>query len=157
MSKAVLDRLPAEIISAFDGDDLERKIGRAYLLLTPDPDGTPRPCLLSAGEILAPDDRMLRVALWPGTLTSQNLARCVATLLCFIVPGQVFYVKGRARPLGRDEHAALERFEITVDSVESDVHPGMPVSQGIGFSIQAMNPSSVVELWQRQLAALRHP
>ncbi|HXF74207.1 MAG TPA: hypothetical protein VNO79_16575 [Actinomycetota bacterium] len=153
MSRAVGDRLPREVLEAFDGRDLERKVGPAYLLVTTDEDGTPRPCMLSAGEVLAPDDRRLRVALWAGTRTARNLARGSPALLCFVAPGTVFYVRGTPRPLA--PAADLERFEIAVSSVESDLHPGMPVTHGIGFAVERDDPAEVVRAWRAQIEALR--
>src|SRR6266511_2702778 len=75
MSKLVSDRLPERITRAFDGQDLESKIGPAHLLVTTDQDGTPRPCMLSAGEVLATGDDRLRLILWTGSTTCRNLAR----------------------------------------------------------------------------------
>ncbi len=155
MSRTVGERLPPEVLEAFDGRDLERKIGPAYLLVTADQDGTPRPCMLSAGEILAPDDRRLRVALWAGTRTARNLARGSPALLCFVTPGTVLYVRGTPRPLPPVEGSDLERFEIAVSSVESDLHPGMPVTHGIGFTVERGDPSEVVRAWRAQLEGLR--
>jgi hypothetical protein len=155
VSRLVGDRLPAEVVRAFDGSDLEGKVGPAQVLVTPDPDGTPRPCLLSAGEVLAVDDRTLRVALWPGTRTSQNLGRGVPVLLCYVAPGTVYYVRGRSRPLGPGPGSRLERFEVAVESVESDAHPGMPVTSGITFAVPGTEPARVAAAWEEQIRALR--
>ena len=89
MSKPIGERMPTDVLAALDGSDLEAEVGRAYLLVTTDPDGAPRPCMVSAGELLAVDDRRLRVALWPGTRTGSNLARGGPVLLCFVAPGTV--------------------------------------------------------------------
>lgn len=155
MTKPVGDRLPEQVVRAFDGEDLEAKIGPAYLLLTADPDGSPRPCMLSAGEILAVDDRRIRLALWPKTNTSRNLAAGGPALLCFVAPETVLYVRGRPRSLGPSAATRLERFEIEVDSVESDSHTGMPVTQTITFSVGSADPGEVAQTWRRQLADLR--
>lgn len=111
--------------------------------------------MLSAGEILAPDERRLRVALWPGTNTSKNLARGDRVLFCYIAPGSVIYVKGTSVALGLGPDSKLERFEITPDTVESDIHPGMPVEETVIFSIEGMDRSKVAADWTRQLDALR--
>lgn len=155
MSKLIGDRLPTEVRDAFDGEHLERRIGPAYVLVTPDPDGTPRPCMLSAGEIFAPDDRRIRVALWPGTRTSENLGRGVPALFCFVVPGAALYIRGWSARLPKSDRTNLERFEIRVDSVESDMHKGMAVTEGITFAVQAMDPAVLVESWQDQIQSLR--
>src|SRR5680860_317792 len=99
MTKSVRHRLPDSVLEAFDGHNLSRKIGSAYLLVTLDPDGLARPCMLSAGEILAVDNSHLRFALWPGTNTSRNLAAGRPILLCFVAPEIVLYIRGRPKAL----------------------------------------------------------
>lgn len=155
MSKPIGDTLPGEVVAALDGTELESKIGPAYLLLTADPDGTPRPCMLSAGEILAPDERTLRFALWTGSRTSENLARGGRALFCYVAPGSVLYVRGTARPLGDPGEPGLRGFELAVDSVEEDGHAGMPVTRGIEFALERGEPAELVDAWYRQLGALR--
>jgi hypothetical protein len=155
MSKLVGDTLPKEILEAFDGESLERKLGPAYILVTSDPDGTPRPCMLSAGEILAVGDRILRFALWPRGSTPANLARGGRALFCYVAPRTVIYVRGHARPLGGADAGGLACFELEVDSVEADDHAGMPVTSGISFAVERGDPADVIDAWRKQLAALR--
>lgn len=153
VSRFIGDRLPSEILEAWSGRDLEGKVGRAWLLVSVDEDGVPRPCMLSAGELLALDAQRIRVALWPGTRTSRNLARGSPVLICHVEPGSVIYVKGRPRALGRDPRTRLERFEVAVQAVESDEHSGMPVTQGISFRIEGDRAATVAS-WEAQLRAL---
>jgi hypothetical protein len=155
MSKLIGDSLPADVLAALDGRDLERKIGPAYLLLTADEDGLPRPCMLSAGEVLAVDARHVRLALWRGTSTAANLSRDGRAVFCYVVPGTVLYVRGTVRRLAQRDGASLECFELGVQSVESDAHAGMPVTSGIAFAVERGDPADVAEAWQRQLALLR--
>lgn len=155
MSKHLGNRLPEDVVAAFDGAGIEAKIGLAYMLVTTDEDGTPRPCMLSAGEILVPNDRHVRVALWPGTNTARNLARGGRALFSYIAPGTVIYVKGSSKALGPGPDSKLERFELTVDSVESDIHAGMPVKETVVFEVDDLDTSKVAASWERQLAALR--
>jgi hypothetical protein len=112
--------------------------------------------MLSAGELLALDERRLRVALWPGTRTGANLARGEMALLCFIATGTVLYVRGRPRALRR--HTGLvqvDAFEIEVDSVEADAHAGLPVTDGITFGMEGVNQADLVGRWRSQLEFLR--
>jgi len=154
MSKLIGNALPDDLVAALDGTRLHDKVGPAYLLVTSDEDGTPRPCMLSAGELLAVDGRHLRVALWRGSQTCANLARGGTVLFCHVAPRQVVYVRGPVRAL--DAGALnLDCFELEVDSVESDDHAGMPVTTGITFAIERDDPAVVVEAWERQLAGLR--
>ena len=155
MSKPIGNTLPEDVVAALDGSDLERKIGPAHFLLTGDEDGAPRPCMLSAGEILALDGRTLRFALWPGTRTSANLERGAAAVFCYVAPGTVLYARGTTRPLP-DADGPLRCFELHVESVESDAHAGMPVTSGIEFAVERGDSASVAETWERQLDPLRH-
>lgn len=154
MTRPMGDRLPPEVVAEFDGTDLEAKIGPAYLLVSADPDGAPRPCMLSAGEILATDDRHLRFGLWTGTHTTENLSHAASVVFCFVAPGSVLYVRGKVRALEPVPGVPLARFELEVGSVESDVHPGMPVTQTITFDVER-DRSEVAASWERQIEALR--
>jgi hypothetical protein len=153
MSTPIGQSLPREILDALDGTELRRKIGPAHLLVTSDEDGTPRPCMLSAGELLAVDERALRLALWAGSHTSKNLSRGAPALFCYVAPRAVFHVRGRARRLPSGD--GLDCFQLDVESVESDDHPGMPVTSGISFRVEEQDPGEVIDVWERQLAALR--
>lgn len=144
--------MPADVLSALDGRDLEAKIGPAHLLLTGDEDGTPRPCMLSAGEILAVDEKTLRFALWPGTQSVANLEQGRRATFCYIAPRTVLYMRGPVRPLSGER---LRNFELAVESVESDEHAGMPVTSGIAFAVERRDPAEVAAAWERQLASLR--
>lgn len=155
MSRLLGDTIPDGLLSELDGEGLEGKIGPAYLLVTSDEDGTPRPCMLSAGEVLAVDERRLRFALWTGSRTAGNLTRRARALFCQVAPGTVLYIRGGTRPLAADPEVNLDCFELEVDSVESDDHAGMPVTSGITFAVERGDPAAVVQAWRRQLAALR--
>jgi hypothetical protein len=155
MSRLLGDTLPDDLIEALDGTSLGDRIGPAYLLVTSDEDGTPRPCMLSAGELLAVDGRHLRLALWRGSRTCANLGRGGRALFCHVVPRTVVYVRGAVRTLDAGPHLNLDCFELEVDSVESDDHTGMPVTTGITFAVERGDPGAVVEAWERQLAGLR--
>lgn len=155
MSRLLGDTLPDDFVAALDGTGLEAKVGPAYLLVTSDEDGTPRPCMLSAGELLAVDRRRLRLALWHGSRTSANLARGGRALLCHVAPGTVVYVRGAVRSLDAGPDLELDCYEIAVDTVESDEHVGMPVTSGITFALERGDPSVLVATWERQLALLR--
>lgn len=155
MSRKRSDRIPPELLDEFDGDHLGEGIGRAFMLATTDVDGTPRPCMLSLGEILVPDERRIRVLLWAGTHTSANLDRGSRALLCYVGPGSVLYVKGSASRIGSRDEKPFARFEIAVDSVESDTHPGMPVVDTIRFAVAEQKRVSVLDTWREQIDRLR--
>ena len=155
MSTKVGDRLPEQVVLAFDGDRLSEKVGLGYLLVTPDPDGTPRPCMLSCGEVVAVDDRRLRLALWSGTHSSANLSRGAPFLFCFVAPGSVLYLRGTPAGLGTLERHHVDCYDLVVSSVESDDHPGMPASDTFRFVVTGRPVASVVAEWEERLDAMR--
>ncbi len=155
MSKHLGDKLPRELIAALDGRDLERKYGATYVVMTGDPDGTPRPCMLSAGELLAVNDRTIRMALWPNGRTGANLRRGGRVVICFVAPELVFYVRGHPRELAPGHDPEIERFEVTVESVDSDAHEGLPVTHGIVFGSTPEVRRTMLEQWRKVLDALR--
>jgi hypothetical protein len=155
VSRLLGDTLPDDLVAALDGTGLAAKVGPAYLLLTSDEDGTPRPCMLSAGELLALDRRRIRLALWAGSRTSANLGGRGRALLCHVAPGTVIYVRGPVRSLDAGPDLELDCFELAVDTVESDEHAGMPVTSGITFALERGAPADLVATWERQLALLR--
>lgn len=154
MSNLIGTELPAEIQQFFDGTELAGKIGVGFLLVTVDADGAPRPCMLSAGEVLVPGPREIRVALWAGTSTAANLRRGSAVLFCFVTGRTVLYVAGRPRPLAQEAPEDLKCFAVEVREVRDDLHPGMPVTSGITFEVE-LERDEVLTGWERQLAALR--
>jgi flavin reductase (DIM6/NTAB) family NADH-FMN oxidoreductase RutF len=155
MSKYLGERLPREVVNALDGRDLDGKYGETYLLLTADPEGAPRPCMLSAGEMLAIDDRKIRVALWPNGHTGANLRRGAQVVICFVAPNMVLYIHGRAKELAPGRDPEIERFEIAVSSVDSDSHEGLPVLHGIAFTSAPDVRRTMLEQWRKVLSALR--
>jgi hypothetical protein len=149
--------MPSICVEAFNGEGLEEKFGRGYLLITTDVNGTPRPCMLSAGEILALDAHTLRVALWPHTRTLENLKRGGRALLCFIAPHQVLYLRGCPRYLPFHPGITLERVEIKIDHVEADKHEGFEILRGPEFTSEPSVRSATIDGWKRTLEALRAP
>lgn len=151
MSARVSNVLPPEIQMEFDGKNLGSKTGLAFLVVTVDTDGSPRPCMLSAGEILAVDGRTLRLGVWPDSTTAANLRRGSRVVLCYVKPNTVLYVKGRALGTWDDQ---LLTAEIAVSEVAADEHPGFAITDGIRFRYQG-SPEALVAAWSSQLAALR--
>jgi hypothetical protein len=155
MSDFIGEHLPREVLSAFNGEELLSKIGLAYLIVTVDPEGTPRPCMLSMGEILAIDDSHLRLAIWRGTHTDANLAAGSPVLMCYVEDRLVLYIRGQTRLLCEDQEASQTYYELEVSSVERDDHPGMPVVDTIRFSVEGASLDETVGEWEERLKRLR--
>jgi flavin reductase (DIM6/NTAB) family NADH-FMN oxidoreductase RutF len=158
VAKYVGEKMPVQCIEALDGRNLERKFGRGYIVITVDANGAPRPCMLSAGEMLAIDERTVRIALWKDTHTARNLRRGSPIVICYVAPNSVFYLKGRpAAVLTPSNEPPVERFEIAIEAVESDMHEGFPVTDGIRFTCEEHLRSKWLAHWQTGLSVLREP
>lgn len=150
MSKELGTRLPAAFQQAFSDRELRRHSGKGYVVVTIDADGTPRLSMLSAGEIVAVDDRRFRLGLWPGSSTGKNVGAGRPIALCYVAPNRVLYVHGRGRRLGGDE--AVETFEVAVDHVRSDQHEGLPVRDTFTFDCVGMSEDDMLRMWSDQRA-----
>jgi hypothetical protein len=148
------NHLPEPLLRALDDGVLDDPDQSAFLLVTTDDDGAPRISMVSAGELLVHGTRTLRLALWPGTNTSRNLARGGAVLLGAVSPDSVTYVLAEPVRLTVPEPTGLECFELTVTEVRADVHVGMPVTSGIMFRAEEPERARAVSDWRRQRALL---
>jgi hypothetical protein len=155
MSATVGTVVPDQLARLFDGTDLAAKLGLGFLMVTVDPDGRPRPCLLSCGEVLVTSPTTVRLAVWAGTGTARNLSHGSTVLFCFIAEGTVCYLRGWSRPLGVAPALGLECVELLVESVQTDSHDGLPVTGGVSFAVAEPDPDSLLASWAAQLAALR--
>lgn len=156
MSTVAGTSLPAPVMNILAPERRARPEGDCLLLVTVDPDGQARPCLLSIGEMLAVDERRLRALVWPDSTTAANLERGSATLFVFAAPPDVFHVRARPRRLPPAPGTSLARFEFDVTSVEVDGHDGMPVTQPMRFAARAGYRDEVLDMWRHQLDALGH-
>lgn len=153
MSKSIGKQLPPEIRTVLDGTVSDDRIGLGYLVTTVDPDGRPRPAMLSPGEMLVRGPAKLRIGLWPGSRTGRNLTNGSQFCLCFAGPGVSYYVHGRGTRLYSP--GDLDCFDISVTEVESDVHEGLPVEQTITYTCAGIGRGELLEAWADQLDQLR--
>ena len=150
------ERLSAEIVEALDGRDLEARIGWTIELLTVDADGWPRVALLSVGEVLAMDDRLLRLALWDGTHATANLTESGRGSLSFVLGAAAYTVRFRSCRVANLESPLRAVFDATVLGVKRDTVGYATLTSGISFELP--DPGSVVTRWRAVIDALRgHP
>lgn len=155
MTRRIGDALPDTFREALSGSDLQAQVGRTYILLTADEQADVSIALLSAGEILAVDDRRLRIALWPGTTTTRNLQRSGRGTIASIEHEHTYYVRIEARR-GPDVHAASMNhavFEAHVVEVLMDDVSYATIEAGIRFDLK--DPAAVLGRWQSTVDALR--
>jgi len=155
MSTVVGTTLPGPVLDVLAPEESLRPEGQCIVLVTVDPDGQPRPCLLSVGELLAMDDRRLRTAVWQTSRTTANLDRGSPALLVVAAPPDAFHIRTLPRRLPDAPPSPLARFELDVISVEVDGHDGLPVTQPMWFAAKDGYGPEVLAMWRRQHASLR--
>jgi hypothetical protein len=155
VSRRIGDTLPEQLAQALSGTDLASQVGRTYALLTADERGDVSVALLSAGEVVATDDRRLRIALWPGTTTTRNLMQTGRATLTSIEPAGSFYVRLDARRAADLRTASMSHavFDAHVTEVLADDVSYAAIVSGIRFDLK--DPAAVVERWQSTVDALR--
>ena len=155
MTRTTGDRLPEPLLEILDGRDLGHKVGFTVELLTIDEAGWPRVALLSVGEVLATDERVLHLALWPATTSTAALTRAGRATLACVLDGTAYSIHAtatRERDLrvGSMEHA---HFRCDVAEVLSDTVGYARLTSGITFELK--DSDAVVARWDATIAAVR--
>jgi hypothetical protein len=155
VSRWIGDALPDAFVEALSGNDLAGQVGRTYILLTADENGDVSIALLSAGEVLALDDRRLRIALWPGTTTTRNLQRSGRCTLASSEHEGSYYVRLEARRSADIQAASMNHaaFDAHVTEVLLDDVTYATIASGIRFDLK--DPESVLGRWQSTVEVLR--
>jgi hypothetical protein len=138
-----------------DGTDLAARVGFTVSLITMEQGGWPRVALLSVGEILAPDDRRLHLALWPGTTTTRELTRTGQATLSCIVAGVAYSVHARLTR-GDDLRAADMDHAYFAGSVEESFRDTVGYARLTGgITFELPDRAAVVARWQATIDAMR--
>lgn len=154
MSQLLGEVLPPAALKELAPPVIDEAAGQCFVVVTVDPDGTPRPCLLSVGEMRAVSERAIRIAVWPDSATTANLRRSSTVLLVVAAPPDAFHVIAEPRELPTLPDIALARFELTVTSVSVDGHDGAPVSRPMEFRATAAFGPELLASWWAQAAAI---
>ena len=149
-----MDRLPEALVRRLDGTGLAERHGESMRLCTVDADGWPHGAELSEGEVLAADDREVRLCLWPASGTSANLRRAGRATLVLAQEGALWELRLRTveRP-APDGAPALAYFLGKVESVREHRAKYAEVTSGPRYRLH--EPSEVLPRWEAQVAALR--
>lgn len=155
MPRSLGRALPAELAAALDGRRLPERVGDTYLLITTPAAGWPHVAMLSAGEVLAVGEAALRLGLWPGTGSTENLTRSGRGLLLAVRPPATYRLRLSCRALGEVpvEDRRLAAFDAAVEEVLEDVVGYARVTGGIRFEL--VDPPRVLAHWEAAIAALR--
>lgn len=155
MPRELAAALPDVLLGFLDGTDLESKQGETLLLLTATPDGWPRLALLSAGEVYAPSAAEIRLALWPDSRTTANLASSGRATLSAILDGTAYDVELEARRGTdiRQPGGHLASFSAAVRSARADTVGYARLESGVRYRLN--DPEQVLARWRSTIAALR--
>ncbi len=156
MARSLGFALPPGIAELLDGTDLAARQGLTLLLVTAEPEGWPHVAMLSVGEIVALDPRVLRIALWLDSTTARNLTRTERALLTLVADGSGYNVRVRAQrgaDLDFGAEGKLASFVLRVDEVLEDVAEYATLTSGVRFRLH--QPDMVLPRWRRTVDALR--
>lgn len=138
-----------------DGTDLSAREGTTFLLITASGNDWPHVAMLSVGEVFAPSEGEVRLALWPGSQTTKNLAAGAFALLMVVASGATYYVRLKCRRLpdakvGERPHAL---FSAQVDEALQDVVDYAEITTGIGFRLS--DRERVLKSWSESVEVMR--
>ena len=156
MARSTGNQIEPAIRPLFAGDDLAAREGLTFLLLSTTEDGWPHLAMLSVGEVLAVDDRRLKLALWRNSTAAGNLTRTERATLALVHGGAGYYLRLSTRR-GPDVQAPLSGrlayFVGTVEDMIADEAPYAILTSGVTF--RPKDPADVVPRWEELIEALR--
>lgn len=155
MSRIEGSELGPELRTLLDGTDLDGKVGETMLLLTVSESGWPHLAMLSAGELLSTRPDEVRMALWRGTTTGNNLRRTSQGTLALVYGGAGHYIELEVISTGslRVGTKSLDYFSCSVKKALSDVVGYATLTNGIRFELPRRE--DVVSRWELTVEALR--
>jgi hypothetical protein len=147
MSESLGAVLPDALRERLEGREAGPWADLAVPIASVDRLGRPHPALLSYDELAAPDAATLRLALYDGSRSSDNLRLRGALTLFLVAPGAVHYVKAQAREVegGLPDHPGLALFEAQVEEVLFDrVDPSLEGAAEIetGIRVRRARPAA---------------
>jgi hypothetical protein len=156
VTRSLGNQLPEAVRRLLDGSDLASREGLTFLLLTTDEENWPQVAMLSVGEMVAVDSRVLHAGLWLHSGTSRNLTRSGRATLVVVADGNGYYVRLTARrgdDLDLGAEGRLAYFALQVEDVQEDSTEYATLTSGVTFALK--HPAQVVPRWQHTVDVLR--
>ncbi len=150
MARSVGKTLTSELRSLLSGEDLATGEGITFLLLSMTDEGWPHVAMVA----VAPDQ--LRVALYPDSTATHNLARQGRATIALVHAGAAYYIRCLAqmrRDLELRDGSRLACFDLRVEDILKDSAPYATLTSGVTFRLK--DPSAVLPRWEEQVRALR--
>ncbi|MFI2856122.1 pyridoxamine 5'-phosphate oxidase family protein [Paenibacillus sp. JSM ZJ436] len=148
-------KLPEQLCRLLDGENLEEKQGEGIQLLTQCEDGWPHCAMIGAGEIIALQEDVLRLALWPGTMTTGNVIRTGKATIVLVHGAKMYYIRlvlVHLATLASARHPR-ERFEARIEAIREDQAPYADIVCGVTYRLK--QPEEVLARWRETLEELR--
>lgn len=148
------NNIPQSLFQLLNGKKLGDKQQEAMMLLTTTEDDWPHISMISVGEIVAMDQTRLRIALWPDTITVQNITRTGYAMFVLFCEGKAYYIRLELKklPLLSNAKYRRERFEATVKTVREDIAKYADITSGI--KIKLKEPEKVINRWYETIGEL---
>ncbi|AJY75436.1 pyridoxamine 5'-phosphate oxidase family protein [Paenibacillus beijingensis] len=147
--------LSEELFGLLNGTNIADKQHEAIMLQTVGADMWPHTAMISVGELLALDRSNLRLGLWAGTRTAENIIRTGKAAFALCYKGKAHYVKLSLEQLAPLPGARFpgERFAATVTETREDEAKYAAITSGV--QIQLLDPGSVLERWAQTIRELK--
>jgi len=148
MSKFIADHLPEALRAKLSRDHALENADRAIVICTVDDTGWPHPAMLSSYEVVAIDNRNVRLAAHVSSRTTRNLKANGRITLILVDVGTAHYVKGDVLLLSASMTSApsLAKFNVRVDSVLADdpqAYENARITSGIIVERAAIDSAAV--------------
>lgn len=148
------NEISSSLYELLNGMNLEDKQHEAMMLLTVTEDLWPHTAMVSVGEVVAIDQKTLRLSLWLGTQTTGNIIRSGKATLVALHDGVAHYVRlelSRLPELSMPLHPR-ERFEAKVVSVREDTAKYAEINSGVKITLK--DPDEVLIRWRETILEL---
>ena len=144
MSRVVGNKLPADLYQRLAGSDLQAHAEKGIVICTVDAGGWPHPAMLSYFEVIAKDNRNIRLAVFGNASTANNMRRNGKLSIVIVDARVAYYIQGTVEELAREmtcspQNAKLNcRVEqVLADEANEEYEPGSYVASAILYKRRA--------------------
>ncbi len=140
MSRHIGDALPDSVFERLSGRDLDSVADRVILVCTVDEERFSHPAILSYFEVIAVDQRTIRIAMYADSRTTSNARRDGRLTLILMDQRLACYIKTEVKELNRSmrstpHNAKLECrvSEVLLDEPDPTFEPGAYIATGVRY------------------------
>jgi Pyridoxamine 5'-phosphate oxidase len=140
MSKLVGSTLPGDLYRRLAGKNLQASNEKAILVCTTDPNGWPHPAILSYFEMVAKDERNIRLAAYRESSMTSNMRRNGKLTILILDERVAYYIKGTVEELAQEMECSPHNSKLNVrveqvlaDSANEEFEPGVYITSGVTY------------------------